>query len=1776
VKYLLQPSNRVGMKRITALLIAVIMLLGTFATVALVSGENSGNNFVSSASSATPVPAMPFDGPWWLDPDLDHLGGRTPHETIVASQTIMEWDPGQLWPPAQFRPPTWLPVTLTPDVQLARAIQRARHDNAFGPDNPMIIALEVDIMLYSVPMPTPDSATAPIHGGALGILSDILPMFTHISDRNGRSFQHDENVILVPSVPGANRVIDFDPVNSIHPNTGANLDQSGQGRRHFELETPNSSLTLLQGITLTTSGADSFFNGGGVDVFNGATLNINGGNITGVGTSLLHVLHTDESWFPLPVNINPFSRYFGVPLIPPNMISASMSRGLVDLLGGSDQPRGVRGGGIRVNGANSTVNFIRGNVSNNSVFYHVINPAAGGGIALESGATLNIHDGAVIEGNLTRSDRAWGGGVYAWGAGTTVNMFGGVIRNNESRYRGGGVKVNTGATFNMFGGEIYGNEAQGFGAGVSNEGTFNMFGGAIHNNTTDAEDRDSHADFNRHGGGVSVDRGGVFNMFSPNTAPETVVGIRTPSVSLLMPARAIAVATATEDNPTPAIHNNYARTDGGGVHVGSGRFNMYYGYITQNIARRNGGGMFLSGHLNTHLIGGTITGNIANNGGAIYAAEPVPTPTNFYTASRTNPNLENLQIHPEYFVLNNNYARNGMLVCTRTANWHNGTNELSPRSGVDLINPCPQNTTVGPGAIIENYPIGSPEPTGLVATPAHAFTNHDINTRGTQLWQVRHYLAGGHPIGAATRARISGVQVPLLDNNGAPVLYNGVPVMTPDLPSGSWVPAGTEVVFSATPGASLLQWVRTNSTEYNPPRPNDNRTEIPAAPPALLPAPLPIPGASSSTQTITNDTGHVTMVAQFSQMSTVAVGKRVVYYGHRSVPGSVASLDRETEYYFRIYFRTNDAIPVPLEEGTRVDFVGYTNSLLPPLPPQVAPASGYFILDEYGSATFRLRSYQRLEFTVPIGIQVRVIEEVAFAYKTYIWTNIRGEGYDFAGNPTIDFYGITGNDTGWQLVDSLAEVNYYIFNNHRLLDRLTLTKYVRELGTPGAIVDDLTTEYQFTVTFRDRAGNPLPAGIEITVGGTASGSQTPSDRDVIVLGEGGTYTFTMRNRQTYTFYNLRVGTEIRVVERHYIGYNVTIDVAGQATPITGRDTGFQTIRDSRPSVTYVETVILGMVNGWAFIPPANSFFVVDIPEHTTIVNGDISTGILLHSVHESHTDPPYFDETLREPGQVIKTWDHGGNPFANRPTEVSVRVYVDAPGVANAITFNNSHGVRSQVGVWKQVNVQVPQSSPSVTDLTTAYNFTIQFFNAAGIPLPAGVHIHFTGYAPSASGQVAPADGIAVTGENGIVSFDLRHMQQIVFTNIPVGYRVIISEDVDLRYYTTHIIHWTDEPQVAGNISNSLSTGMLIVYPSFTNPEEGALNFAVFVNTRLLPEEVPVNVTKVVREHNSANNTWDIGPDVTTEYRFEVFFRDADNQPIVGREFQLVGYSTNAAQTVVPANTTRTTDENGRIVFYLRNHQRFQIQNVPRAYQVNIVEVLPRPQDYYGVYWTNRVVYETQIVTSSPNLGNETGFFTLNSQRPAATLTAENCISFTNLRTHSTLDVSMVVEGMLGNRLLPREHTIAFSGITEPTRMYFVGGVVDSTGATAPASGHLYTDASGQVTFPLMHGQRKTFLSVPLSDTVQLESIPLTSGIGTYHVTYVDSINPTPPGDNQQTTVLPNASLRYVAFTHTHVYDIPTGITVTSGNALLIVVLLGMAGVMFTVKIANKRRAYSR
>ena len=288
------------------------------------------------------------------------------------------------------------------------------------------------------------------------------------------------------------------------------------------------------------------------------------------------------------------------------------------------------------------------------------------------GATLNIEEGAVLQGNeLTKLGQyeGWGGAVYAEGL-STINMSGGTIQNNTANI-GGGICLDYGSTLNMTGGEIKNNHAVigsssdvnikcGAGGGVAlankysvsgSPMTFNLSGGTISGNTAESlgggislgwgAANFSQATLNMTGGSVTGNSagssgGGIFvqagteDSFS-GAKPYGVSAVRHAAAQTTGDTYSIAnISGGTiSNNKMTGTGSAYDEFGGGGIYVNgtsvegihNGVLNLTNALIRDNTAAKEGGGYASCPTSETHIYvknGAAFYSNSASSAKEIY------------------------------------------------------------------------------------------------------------------------------------------------------------------------------------------------------------------------------------------------------------------------------------------------------------------------------------------------------------------------------------------------------------------------------------------------------------------------------------------------------------------------------------------------------------------------------------------------------------------------------------------------------------------------------------------------------------------------------------------------------------------------------------------------------------------------------------------------------------------------------------------------------------------------------------------------------------------------------------------------------------------------------------------------------------------------------------------------------------------------------------------------------------------------------------------------------
>ncbi len=221
---------------------------------------------------------------------------------------------------------------------------------------------------------------------------------------------------------------------------------------------------------------------------------------------------------------------------------------------------------------------------------------------LRDGANVTLKNVTLDGGNVASEVN---GGAFHLKSGTSLTINSGTIIQNFKAKNGGAIYLDSG-TLTMTGGTVSGNKATRGGGIYTSRGTLTINGGAISGNSA-----------SERGGGVHMYQT-KFSMtdgeVSANTAPDGA-GLYYQSDVVINEVLTISGGT---------FDGNIATNNGGAMHWGTDWLKTHYVTISgdvkiQNNQAKNGGAIFVT-QANTYLTvsGGTISGNTAENGGAIY------------------------------------------------------------------------------------------------------------------------------------------------------------------------------------------------------------------------------------------------------------------------------------------------------------------------------------------------------------------------------------------------------------------------------------------------------------------------------------------------------------------------------------------------------------------------------------------------------------------------------------------------------------------------------------------------------------------------------------------------------------------------------------------------------------------------------------------------------------------------------------------------------------------------------------------------------------------------------------------------------------------------------------------------------------------------------------------------------------------------------------------------------------------------------------------------------
>jgi predicted outer membrane repeat protein len=214
----------------------------------------------------------------------------------------------------------------------------------------------------------------------------------------------------------------------------------------------------------------------------------------------------------------------------------------------------------------------------------------GGGIFNDEFATLNVFNSKF----LANSAFGHGGGIYNWG---TLNVTASSFDQNSAGVLGGAIANDAfdfemPATVTIVDSVISGNHAD-YGGGVFNRKTLTVINSVVANN-----------DASSHGGGIAS--GGALIVSGSTLSHNSAVG------------NGGAIENQATATVTGSVVSDNHADRGGGIHHGFGSLVVTNSIVGDNSAISNGGGIANGFDAVLNVTGGTLSGNSALYGGAIY------------------------------------------------------------------------------------------------------------------------------------------------------------------------------------------------------------------------------------------------------------------------------------------------------------------------------------------------------------------------------------------------------------------------------------------------------------------------------------------------------------------------------------------------------------------------------------------------------------------------------------------------------------------------------------------------------------------------------------------------------------------------------------------------------------------------------------------------------------------------------------------------------------------------------------------------------------------------------------------------------------------------------------------------------------------------------------------------------------------------------------------------------------------------------------------------------
>lgn len=659
---------------------------------------------------------------------------------------------------------------------------------------------------------------------------------------------------------------------------------------------------------------------------------------------------------------------------------------------------------------------------------------------------------------------------------------------------------------------------------------------------------------------------------------------------------------------------------------------------------------------------------------------------------------------------------------------------------------------------------------------------------------------------------------------------------------------------------------------------------------------------------------------------------------------------------------------------------------------------------------------------------------------------------------------------------------------------LTLSKTVTVTGTDTV---DAAKNFQFTITLKDKTQ-------EQTLAKYLTGVQTFGD----VTFMDGVAAVTLKHGETVTMGNIPAGLTYTITETPADGYTLKAWADGDSTPLTPDDDGAVTgtiVKDTAVTVACTNTKT----------PPPPKEETGSFSVQKTVVNGETGAEFTFRAALFGLAPNTAYAYTVADDTQTFKSNAsgmadvqftlQGGQTakFNGLPVGCQYQVLESAAeGYTAAYTIEGT-GVQAVRG--QQSNTEPGEElSTAKETLDEDEDATVHFTNTKPAPNPDVVSI------PVAK-VWADNDNLNNTRPESITVYLLQSTSSTEPGDVVAT--ALLDETNNWTYTFTDL----DKFQPDG-VSEYVYTVQEVQVPGYTTAITGNAANGGYTITN-----TAVNVGKLKISKTVAGQT-----DDTTEFRFTLTLKDAENNPITG------AYPLDDTDEHAKTGTLYF-DEHGAANFTLKDGETLTLTALPAGATYTLTEA-----SYNGY----------RLETAAENL---TGTIKTGETQEVAAV---------NRRLHD-LTVSKRVEGSMGDKTKDFAFTLALrvpDGTTDTGL-----AVPDSVAYTKGGESGTMEVTNGKVTFTLAHGESITFKGLPagLGYTVEEDgTIPVLNVNDGYDVTIPDTSNGTLNSDVT------------AAFINTRNGTVPTGLVMTVFPFALIALLGGTGLIWYAVR--KKRRGQAQ